>query len=202
MHPQHPMKMFAPVTLEERDQLVKAARDAFNAVPSTLQHLIADTDTDFIDLVESAIELEQPAVITPPASMTPAEKTAQDADLRAREWFPEAFEKENLPPAFRKLAEEEERAIREEFLRPARAARNTLAGMVEDAVREAVAKLAKSASAPRPETDRPGIVPRMAAVAAQEDPNSPLTRFLTSYVRGDEAGMRQVARQLATADAA
>ena len=94
---------------------------------------------------------------------------------------------------------EKERGELEKLLGPGQRSKNALQAMIDSAVEEAVSTFRKSAVATRRETEREGIVPRMAA-ASQGD-NSDAAKFVRAFVAGDEEGMRRVARELASAAA-
>lgn len=212
------MDIFKKLTPAERDAEVAAARARFDKAPSAHQHLVSASDEDFIDLVESAIELAAPVVVAA-RPLTAQEEAALNGKLTMMRVFGDSVDDEtSIIPAFAKLEQEQAQRDLEELVGPAvrarKAAEATLEGMIEQAIKEALRKGAGAASRSeaivipghsipvRRAPLREGIAVKLAAVADEHDPGSVLSRWLRGYVAADESTMRAAVRELVTSEAA
>jgi hypothetical protein len=189
------MDLFRKYSPQERDAALKAAREEWDKIPPELSHLVASDEQSFLDSVALAMETE-PIHVPLARALTPAETAALDGRLTFAQIYGDRADRnlDNLPDgALKDALKEHERTELEKLLGPARRPESFL----ESLVREAFEKVVANRSVPIRESDREGIMPRLAARAEQEDANSALAMFLRSYLNHDDAGMRRIARELA-----
>jgi len=182
-------------TQEEKDKLIGEAKKLWDSIPGEISHLVAASEDDYLQGISNSIEVGRVPSIEPrPAT---AEETAElNGHLLMMRLYGDRADSDTTGiPAIDDLMAKKERNDLEKLLGPGKRAESAL----EITVREMVRKAIGNQSVPRRESDREGIVPRMARLAAQEDASSLLSKFLQGYVDGDEAAMRKVAASLATA---
>jgi hypothetical protein len=176
----------------EREEELRSARAAYDAVAPELQHMVADNDGDFLAKIDAGIQIE-PLTLSEPRPLSASARQAQDCELLIEQWgYTDPYR--DLPPALRASAEARDRESLQKLLGPGQRAKNELEQMIGAAVEKAVRELAVM---PRRETDREGIMPRLAA--ATEGDDSEAARFVRAYVEGDKRTQRLIARELAAA---
>lgn len=181
-------------TQAEKDALLAAARVEWDKL-GELQPMVARSEEEYLSKISDSIIIEREP-FTPARELT----TTETAELNGRLMFSQLYgdraeSSATGVAAIDDLVAEQERAALEKLIGPARRAESALESMV----RSIVVKTIGNHSVPRRESEREGIIPRLAAAASEENANSPLARFLTSYVKGDRAGMKSVAKELAAA---
>ena len=181
-------------TEEEKRALIAVAKKEWDALDPTISHLVASSEEDYLSRIADGIEVEK-EVFVPARELTATELAKQNGELMFSQMYGDrADDKYSSVPALAAMEKAQERGDFEKLVGRARPAETWL----EELVRQAITKVQ---TVPRRASDRSelGIVPRMAA--ASEGDNSDVARFVRAFVAGDEDGMRQVARELASAAA-
>ncbi len=190
-------------TEEQKNALLKAAREQWDSIPDEFKHLVAASDEDFLAKVAGTIEVGSPA-FTPPRAANAEERASLTGELLFSQIYgdrADAYRQREAGTGCAALDAAWAEKEREEFEKligaPARRQENAVQAMIRKALESVLSKRREIPS----EHDRSqvGIVPRLAKAAADEDASSALSRFLSAYVAGNEQAMRSVARELVEA---
>lgn len=196
------------VTKEEREEILRKARQEWDAVGEHQVIFGNRTDEDYLRAVDAGLEVIGTEYVEP-AAQTALEKQ----EFENRIVWEDHLSRLRIPipgselcgiPAIDKLTKEDNDRELEKFLRPARDAETSLRKMVEEVVTRALRKAGGESSLPssglriRPVPSREGIMPIVKA-AAEFSENSDLTRFLTAFAENNEPAMRQIVRELEAA---
>lgn len=186
-------------TQAEKDELLRQARIEYESIPPQFAHLVAASDEDYMAKVADTIEVEVPVYVQP-RPLTAAEEAELNGRLVCEQMRYNVDLYGNIPDGpLKDFARAQDEAELQKFLAPTRRAESFL----ESLVRQAFEKVAGNQSVPRRESDREplAIIPKVAQLAAEQDSNSDVAKFLAAYIAKDEPRMRRVARELASAAA-
>jgi hypothetical protein len=189
------MDLFRKVrTQEEKNALLKEAREEWEKVPPEFRHLVADSAEDYLEKVASCIEVE-PQPFTPARPLTVAELAVFDGELMFSRIFGDRADSSATGiSALDELAAEQEREAFEKLAGPARRSES----LFQSLVRQALEKVLEKRTIPMRESERPGleIHPVMHEMAHDD---SDAGRFIRAWIANDTAGMREIAHSLAAA---
>ncbi len=181
-------------TEAEKDALLLEAAKKWDDLDEN-SDLVSVSQEDFLAGIANSIIVEADPI--EPRALTPMQKADVDleldlASLCGGTYVPRQYS--NIE-AFAGMEKAEERQNLQELLGPARRAESQL----ESLVRGIVQKTVGNRSVPMRESERPGIMPAIAARAAELDPGSDVAIVLAAFASGNLEGMRSIARSLAEA---
>jgi len=171
-----------PFKLKTRTQVEEEVRKAREESDGEVSDIFGLGD-ELVDMIRTQPVSETP--LAPARPMTKSEATEVEADLISFRLFDEPADPiAQLSEPFRKMAEEQQREDLEKLVGPARAAQTRQERLVS---RELERQLRENVLVGK----LPGRTP--------DTGSELLLRFLKSYGENDDAGMRQVVRQLVAA---
>jgi hypothetical protein len=196
-------------TQDEKDELLRQARAEWDKLGAH-QHLIAESDEIYLRGVADMIEIEQPTCAPQPT--TAMEKREIENKLRTavhldRMYGGRMYDDGTAVSVLDKAWKEKQDRELAEFLAPARRAESALDKVIEAAIEKAVHRMVEKASGSsvdratiptKPIPERESLVPLLKA-GIEENASSDAARFLSAFVRGDDATMRSICRSLAAA---
>src|SRR5216684_3113626 len=172
-------------TQEEKDKLIGEAKKLWDSIPGEISHLVAASEDDYLQGISNSIEVGRVPSIEPRPA-TAEELARQNGTLMFMQLYGDRADSSDTGIA---ALDALTKANKEESLRKLLGPQRRESAL-EGMVRSIVVKAIGNQSAPRRQSEREGIIPRLAAAAAEEDASSLLSKFLQGYVNGDEAAMR------------
>lgn len=196
------------VTQAEREEILRKARQEWDAIGEHQVIFGNRTDEDHLRAVDATLEVIGTEYVEP-APQTALEK--QEFENRivweyhlSRLRIPIPGSELTGIKAIDEMVKANNDREMAKFLQPARDAESALSKMIEETVARVLRKASGESSLPssglrtRPVASREGIMPIVKA-AAEFSENTDLTRFLNAFSEDNQSAMRQIVRELEAA---
>jgi hypothetical protein len=185
-------------SLEEKNALLKAARDEWERIPGAHQHLVAASDEEYLGKISDNIVIESPALVRP-RELSTAELDRQNGELVFAQIFGQRADDRDARTGNAAIDALWENTQQDEFAKlvgPARRQETLLESLVGKALDSVLRKTGRTL--PMRESERPGleIHPVMHAMGRDD---SDAGRFVKAWIDNDKGTMREIARSLAAA---